>query len=187
MPVGNNPLYSVNRLNENEVVANHLNVPNPLADTFKLAEQLRELKRQAGLTARYGINGIVGLGSVAANPLAYIANQGLKAVGSDYQFPEQFQNAQNALSATGLPEPQGTLEKGVGFAAEIGVPDPSDSVRVLSALNHMIDPNMAMTLFHGSPHKFDEFKMDKIGTGEGAQAYDHQYPRAAAERIERYW
>jgi hypothetical protein len=27
--------------------------------------------------------------------------------------------------------------------------------------------------YHGSPHKFDKFSMDKIGTGEGAQAYGY--------------
>ena len=27
--------------------------------------------------------------------------------------------------------------------------------------------------WHGSPHKFDRFSMDQIGTGEGAQAYGH--------------
>ncbi len=27
--------------------------------------------------------------------------------------------------------------------------------------------------FHGSPHDFDRFSLDKIGTGEGAQAYGH--------------
>ena len=27
--------------------------------------------------------------------------------------------------------------------------------------------------YHGSPHKFDKFSLDKIGTGEGAQAYGH--------------
>ena len=27
--------------------------------------------------------------------------------------------------------------------------------------------------WHGSPHKFDKFSMDAIGTGEGAQAYGH--------------
>ena len=27
--------------------------------------------------------------------------------------------------------------------------------------------------WHGSPHKFDKFSMDQIGTGEGAQAYGH--------------
>jgi hypothetical protein len=29
------------------------------------------------------------------------------------------------------------------------------------------------TAYHGSPHDFDRFSMDKIGTGEGAQAYGH--------------
>lgn len=29
------------------------------------------------------------------------------------------------------------------------------------------------TAYHGSPHKFDKFSLDKIGTGEGAQAYGH--------------
>jgi hypothetical protein len=27
--------------------------------------------------------------------------------------------------------------------------------------------------YHGSPHKFNKFSLDKIGTGEGAQAYGH--------------
>ena len=31
----------------------------------------------------------------------------------------------------------------------------------------------AIKASHGSPHMFDRFRMDKIGTGEGAQAYGH--------------
>ena len=30
-----------------------------------------------------------------------------------------------------------------------------------------------LTVYHGSPHKFDKFDASKIGTGEGAQAYGH--------------
>jgi hypothetical protein len=30
-----------------------------------------------------------------------------------------------------------------------------------------------ITVWHGSPHKFDRFDSSKIGTGEGAQAYGH--------------
>ena len=30
-----------------------------------------------------------------------------------------------------------------------------------------------LTVYHGSPHKFERFDMSKIGTGEGAQAYGH--------------
>ena len=32
---------------------------------------------------------------------------------------------------------------------------------------------IGMVAYHGSPHLFDKFRMDKIGTGEGAQAYGH--------------
>jgi len=32
---------------------------------------------------------------------------------------------------------------------------------------------IGMVAYHGSPYKFDKFSMDKIGTGEGAQAYGH--------------
>ena len=31
----------------------------------------------------------------------------------------------------------------------------------------------AIRAYHGTPHDFDRFSMDKIGTGEGAQAYGH--------------
>jgi|10_taG_2_1085330.scaffolds.fasta_scaffold01842_4 hypothetical protein len=37
--------------------------------------------------------------------------------------------------------------------------------------------------FHGSPHKFDKFSMDKIGTGEGAQAYGHGLYFAESEDV----
>ena len=36
-----------------------------------------------------------------------------------------------------------------------------------------LDEDGAIRAFHGSPHDFDKFSMDKIGTGEGAQAYGH--------------
>lgn len=32
---------------------------------------------------------------------------------------------------------------------------------------------LGITVYHGSPHKFDKFDSSKIGTGEGAQAYGH--------------
>lgn len=39
--------------------------------------------------------------------------------------------------------------------------------------------------FHGSPHDFDKFSMDKIGTGEGAQAYGHGLYFADSEGVAR--
>jgi hypothetical protein len=48
-------------------------------------------------------------------------------------------------------------------------------------------PSLAMVkAYHGTPHKVDKFRMDKIGTGEGAQAFGHglyfaENPKVAGE------
>ena len=42
-----------------------------------------------------------------------------------------------------------------------------------AAGNFVADEFGGLRLYHGSPHDFDKFSMDKIGTGEGAQAYGH--------------
>jgi len=42
-----------------------------------------------------------------------------------------------------------------------------------------------ITAYHGSPHTFDRFSLDKIGTGEGAQAYGHGLYFAEAEDTAR--
>jgi hypothetical protein len=39
--------------------------------------------------------------------------------------------------------------------------------------------------YHGSPHDFDKFSLDKIGTGEGAQAYGHGLYFADNEDVAR--
>ena len=41
--------------------------------------------------------------------------------------------------------------------------------------------------YHGSPHDFDKFSMDKIGTGEGAQAYGHGLYFADSEGTAKFY
>jgi hypothetical protein len=41
--------------------------------------------------------------------------------------------------------------------------------------------------YHGSPHDFDAFSLDKIGTGEGAQAYGHGLYFAESEPVAKYY
>ena len=38
---------------------------------------------------------------------------------------------------------------------------------------HPGNSQLGMTGYHGSPHEFNQFDFDKIGTGEGAQVYGH--------------
>ena len=45
--------------------------------------------------------------------------------------------------------------------------------------------NDLLRAFHGSPHDFDKFSIDEIGTGEGAQAYGHGLYFAEKEGVAR--
>ena len=51
-------------------------------------------------------------------------------------------------------------------------PADASNVTVLPDGAQLVGPTtFSITAFHGTPHKVDKFSMDKIGTGEGAQAY----------------
>lgn len=48
-------------------------------------------------------------------------------------------------------------------------------------------PTAGIRAYHGSPHDFDKFSLDKIGTGEGAQAYGHGLYFAESEGIAKHY
>lgn len=52
------------------------------------------------------------------------------------------------------------------------VPADASKVTVLPDGAHLVGPtSFSIRAYHGTPHKVDKFSLDKIGTGEGAQAY----------------
>jgi len=57
------------------------------------------------------------------------------------------------------------------------IPDPA-AAKVQADVEEEI-----MILWHGSPHKFDKFRLDAIGTGEGAQAYGHGLYFAESQQV----
>jgi hypothetical protein len=59
----------------------------------------------------------------------------------------------------------GMAAAGLGLTAAGAVPGVGDAVANAG--------RKGIKAYHGSPHDFDRFSMDKIGTGEGAQAYGH--------------
>lgn len=50
-----------------------------------------------------------------------------------------------------------------------------------------VEPDYPIRAYHGSPHSFDRFSLDKIGTGEGAQAYGHGLYFAESEDVARQY
>lgn len=80
------------------------------------------------------------------------------------------------------------LRGGSGLANDAVQSARDDARRFVERLNQpgpmpttYSNPIPGLRAFHGSPHDFDKFSMDKIGTGEGAQAYGHGLYFAEAE------
>ncbi len=83
----------------------------------------------------------------------------------------------------------------VGAASKTGVPAANAIAEALTAVSPMkgavddflVDEfgGVGFRAYHGSPHDFDKFSLDKIGTGEGAQAYGHGLYFAENEGVAR--
>lgn len=91
--------------------------------------------------------------------------------------PEDYPLTTDAIAkAAGHPIPSslsGQLGAAVGGLL---TPGPGDLARFGPLLS-------AIPFWHGSPHVFDKFQMDKIGTGEGAQSYGHGIYGAENKRV----
>ncbi len=80
---------------------------------------------------------------------------------------------------TGGPQ-QPTTEVQLGDLAARGQQAMDNALTVAGATQPV-----GIRAYHGSPHTFDRFSMDRIGTGEGAQAYGHGLYFAGNEGVAR--
>lgn len=55
----------------------------------------------------------------------------------------------------------------------------------MAGLRQVLRALKGIRAFHGSPHDFDRFSLESIGTGEGAQAYGHGLYFAENEAVAR--
>lgn len=83
-------------------------------------------------------------------------------------------NAPVSKAATGAGQLAGGFYTGPGSGLRIAAAVPKAIVKgardFAEAAGQSVSP---LTVWHGSPHKFEKFDASKIGTGEGAQAYGH--------------
>jgi len=127
-------------------------------------------------TANAGASGAIG-GVVGALPDlgVNVANLGRAAYGyGGHQL--------GLLNASQMPEPIDASSVPLTsewISKRMGVGDsPEEQIAqfaggFLSPGGKKAPQKMDWTAYHGSPHKFEKFSLDKIGTGEGAQAYGH--------------
>ena len=87
-------------------------------------EQLRQIPRQIGLTARYGLEGVGDVIGIGSEPIRAITNPalravGLKTLGSAGSPRETFSNVADMI---GLPKPETADERVIGDAARMMAP-----------------------------------------------------------------
>jgi len=90
---------------------------------------------------------------------------------SVFESPWRRYVARPLSSVLGLDDPQGQL-LGLLGAMETG-PAGGLQGKLQEGLTKLSEVVKGIRAYHGSPHDFEQFALEKIGTGEGAQAYGH--------------
>ena len=111
---------------------------------------------------------------VQADPLKALANLVMGAV--DPWGQPKGMNTGSIGGLLGAALPLASLARG----AEAGV-----AARGTQAARGAEEAAPGIRAYHGSPHDFDNFALEKIGTGEGAQAYGHGLYFAENEGVAR--
>ena len=128
-----------------------------------------------------------GLDRDALLPWAYEVKDGKRSPTGQFAVPQLGVDVWNAIKSVGsapLTAPYNPAERDsmiehagavVGPMAGVGIARgamlPRGAQELGSAGGKLDQPGIRA--YHGSPHDFDRFSLDKIGTGEGAQAYGH--------------
>jgi hypothetical protein len=97
--------------------------------------------------------------------------QALKLGSAFGLFPEGFRESGRALAAPFVEPTAGNIA-GAGVEAALTAVPGAKGAKVAADVAEGA-AKKAIKAYHGSPHDFDRFSLDKIGTGEGAQAYGH--------------
>jgi hypothetical protein len=106
-----------------------------------------------------------------------LAGIGLGALAAIPGIPSFSRGARGDIRATG----RAVREAAEAMPAQYA--DPSTGAIEVEVLPP--EPDYPIRAYHGSPHSFDRFSLDKIGTGEGAQAYGHGLYFAESEDVAR--
>jgi hypothetical protein len=153
-------------------------ITGPIANAVRKAQQFAsqyELDPRIPLLGGTGVDELLSLPDAASlledvsyNGMGALVRGGNAATGGLGTFrpdPRIMSAADVAATATGVGQLGALAAKAAPGAIKAGA-------RNLST-PRTLNPQAGAIVYHGSPHKFDKFSSQKIGTGEGAQAYGH--------------
>lgn len=123
-----------------------------------LAGALRSADQWADESIRY-------YGGPQVHDTAVRALNFLNALSPMQDYAQAIQGSQQAVQGeNALTRASGAVDMLSGLGSAMMPGNASDLAPLMG---------MAFPAWHGSPHKFDKFSLDAIGTGEGNQAYGH--------------
>lgn len=170
------PINALQRLAQNSYTEDgRLGIPDP-----RHPENLSDMETL--LWTGFGSNALKGTAGAALRPLQqptileqYHAANNLPHPGYGYLQEPVASTAEDALRWMRKSGPiiDGELLSDTGKPSLMGAAVAGENARP------------GITAYHGSPHDFDKFSLDKIGTGEGAQAYGHGLYFAENEGVAR--
>lgn len=133
-----------------------------LGDTYANRKLVRNIFGSSGIGAA-GQDTPLGFGVVDATPvgLGFMAQEAGRQAGQGHPW------AAAANLAMALPIPAAKIAKSAARAVA------GKAKGMMGQVIREAASSPSITAYHGSPHTFDQFSADKIGTGEGAQAYGH--------------
>ena len=110
------------------------------------------------------------VGKVIKEVAEAVIKQGGETVPAKIKITEEVRAPFRELGLKPMPRDGGGLDLFDQTGSPVGTYDSVEDA--LSQLKKQQE-QPGITAFHGSPYKFDEFKTEAIGTGEGAQAYGY--------------
>lgn len=136
-----------------------------------------QLRYYLGPHAYAGLENLGTLGSIVMDAPASIVDSASQMRGAQGQFA-QGNWGQGALD---------TLSSGISALGVLPMVAhvPEGMTKGGDALAETLAEPQGITAYHGSPHSFDRFSMEHIGSGEGAQAYGHGLYFAENEGVAR--
>lgn len=128
--------------------------PAPAPASVSLGDNLRQIPRQIGLTARYGLEGLGSVADIVTEPIRHlVVNPAARARGLQEATDSTSGQASKLADAVGLPKPQGANERVVGDASRLVAGSTAMGAGALAAAGRAVAPvaKASLTQFAARP------------------------------------
>jgi hypothetical protein len=115
--------------------------------SVSLGDNLRQIPRQIGLTARYGLEGLGSVADIVTEPIRHlVVNPAARALGLQEAADSTSGQASKLADAAGLPKPLSADERVVGDASRLVAGSTAMGAGALSAAGRVVSPIAKATL-----------------------------------------